>query len=224
MENMYKNGWEGKHASEHLSAKEVAERLRKFIKSDKDLSRCKWSVRSGWAAYEYTLDVALMAAPFDPFSDEFKGKHPEAAARGYSDHGKVDDFLSPECRKVMHKVIDFVASYNWDHSDGMIDYFDRNIYDKYYIGGGYNKPFRLIESKKSKKLAEQSEIKESAEPVDGLRIIDYSEKAVAVIGETKAVKDRLKELGGRFNAKLSCGPGWIFSKAKRNDLKAAFNI
>lgn len=221
MENMYKNGWEGKHASEHLSAKEVAERLRKFIKSDKDLSRCKWSVRSGWAAYEYTLDVALMAAPFDPFSDEFKEKHPEAAARGYSDHGKADDFLSPECRKVMHKVIAFVASYNWDHSDGMIDYFDRHIYDKYHIGGGYDKPFRLIESKKS---AEQSETKESDEPVDGLRIIDYSEKAVAVIGETKAVKDRLKELGGRFNAKLSCGPGWIFSKTKRNDLKAAFNI
>ena len=59
---------------------------------------------------------------------------------------------------------------------------------------------------------------------DCLRIIDYSEKAIAVIGETKAVKDRLKELGGRFNAKLSCGPGWIFSKSKKDALKSAFNI
>ena len=45
-----------------------------------------------------------------------------------------------------------------------------------------------------------------------VHIIDYSEKAFAVIGDTKIIKETLKELGGKFNAKLSCGAGWIFSK------------
>lgn len=51
-----------------------------------------------------------------------------------------------------------------------------------------------------------------------LKIIDYSEKAIAVIGETKQIKDVLKNAGGRFNSKLSCGPGWIFSKRSYNKI------
>ena len=43
--------------------------------------------------------------------------------------------------------------------------------------------------------------------VSGVEIIDYSEKAIAVIGDTKPIKDQLKELGGRFNSRLTCGAG-----------------
>ena len=45
-------------------------------------------------------------------------------------------------------------------------------------------------------------------------IIDYSEKSVAVVGDTKDIKDSLKEIGGVFNPRLRCGSGWIFSKKK----------
>jgi len=45
-----------------------------------------------------------------------------------------------------------------------------------------------------------------------IQIVDYSERAIAVIGDTKPIKDQLKEIGGKFNFRLSCGPGWIFSK------------
>ena len=58
----------------------------------------------------------------------------------------------------------------------------------------------------------------------GIQIIDYSEKAIAVIGDTRAIKDTLKTIGGRFNAHLTCGAGWIFSKSKEDALKAALNI
>lgn len=58
----------------------------------------------------------------------------------------------------------------------------------------------------------------------GLTVIDYSDKSIAVIGDTKAVKDRLREMGGRFNAKLSCGPGWIFSKNKKYEIMTAFGL
>jgi hypothetical protein len=52
-----------------------------------------------------------------------------------------------------------------------------------------------------------------------INIIDYSEKAFAVVGDTKAVKDDLKKLGGRFNSKLSCGCGWIFSNKVRQEVE-----
>ena len=54
-------------------------------------------------------------------------------------------------------------------------------------------------------------------------IVDYSEKALAVFGDTKPIKDRLMALGGRFNPKLSHNggkmAGWIFSKSKENELR-----
>jgi hypothetical protein len=41
---------------------------------------------------------------------------------------------------------------------------------------------------------------------------DYSEKAVVVRGDTKTHKEGLKNLGGKFNASLKDGAGWIFPK------------
>ncbi len=55
-------------------------------------------------------------------------------------------------------------------------------------------------------------------PEGEIQIVDYSEKSFAVIGETKPIKDQIKELGGKFNFRLSCGPGWIFSKTKLEEV------
>ena len=49
-------------------------------------------------------------------------------------------------------------------------------------------------------------------------IIDYSEKSFVVVGNTKPIKDKLKEMGGRFNNKLSCGCGWVFPIAKEDEV------
>lgn len=59
---------------------------------------------------------------------------------------------------------------------------------------------------------------------EGVQIIDYSEKAIAIVGDTRAIKDTLKTLGGRFNAHLTCGAGWIFSKSKETTLRNALSI
>lgn len=50
-------------------------------------------------------------------------------------------------------------------------------------------------------------------------IIDYSEKAIAVTGDTRKIATELRAMGGRFNSRLSCGPGWIFSKRKEAELR-----
>lgn len=71
----------------------------------------------------------------------------------------------------------------------------------------------------------KTEVKESANfeavevPAGEIQIIDYSSKAIAVIGDTKPIKDQLKEIGGKFNFRLSCGPGWIFPKTKLQELE-----
>ena len=44
----------------------------------------------------------------------------------------------------------------------------------------------------------------------------YSEKAIAVIGDTRPFADVLRANGGRFNARLSCGAGWIFQATKKD--------
>jgi hypothetical protein len=56
-----------------------------------------------------------------------------------------------------------------------------------------------------------------------VKIIDYSERAIAVLGDTKPIKDKLKELGGKFNFRLSCGAGWIFPKTKQAEVIAALS-
>lgn len=54
-----------------------------------------------------------------------------------------------------------------------------------------------------------------------VNIIQYSEKAIAVIGDTRPIKDKLKALGGSFNFRLSCGPGWIFPAGKLDAIREA---
>lgn len=84
--------------------------------------------------------------------------------------------------------------------------------------------FKIDEKKKEPAKTEETEKVEIKVNTNGVQVIDYSEKAIAVIGDTKPIKDKLKELGGRFNARLSCGAGWIFSKSKENDVKALLSL
>lgn len=55
-----------------------------------------------------------------------------------------------------------------------------------------------------------------------IQVVDYSEKAIAVIGELSEHYDNLIALGGKYNSRLSCGKGVIFSKKRLEDVKAYF--
>jgi hypothetical protein len=61
------------------------------------------------------------------------------------------------------------------------------------------------------------------ETTGDIQIINYSDKSIAVIGNTRDIKDTLKQMGGRFNFHLSCGPGWIFPATKKDLLTKLFN-
>jgi len=64
--------------------------------------------------------------------------------------------------------------------------------------------------------------KEKEIVLNGVKLVDYSEKAIAVIGNSYEIKDELKEIGGRFNKFLkvdgkTCA-GWIFPKYKEDEV------
>lgn len=213
------NGWEGSKYQIHKGAKEVAKELREYIKKDPELNACKWSITSKWGMIADRLTVSLIAAPFDPFTEEYKKRHEYRYERGYSEHGTLSDYTTEPALKVIKKVQSFVMQYIHDDSDGMIDYFDRNIYDYYEIGK-YDKPFQLIEVEQTK----ESDKNENKPGTIGLfEIVDYSEKAVAVFGDTKTIKDELKSIGGKFNPRLNYNggkrAGWVFPKSKRETLE-----
>lgn len=58
-------------------------------------------------------------------------------------------------------------------------------------------------------------------------MVDYSEKAIAVFGDTKPIKEKLKQAGGKFNAFLTYNgqksAGWIFSKTQTEAVKSILN-
>ena len=87
---------------------------------------------------------------------------------------------------------------------------------------------RVVWSKKDYLAAEVTTVSPESKPqIIGngkLELIDYSEKAIALVGDTKPLADKLKKLGGKFNSKLRCGAGWIFSKKKESELRTAFDI
>jgi hypothetical protein len=63
---------------------------------------------------------------------------------------------------------------------------------------------------------------------NGCTLVEYSTKAVAVFGDTKSIKDELRAMGGRFNARLTFNgkklAGWIFSKSQEQQLACYFGL
>jgi len=62
-----------------------------------------------------------------------------------------------------------------------------------------------------------------------IQIIEYTEKSIAVIGNTKPLKEELKAINGRFNKYLKNKNGerfvgWIFSKKKEQEVKETLNL
>jgi hypothetical protein len=74
------------------------------------------------------------------------------------------------------------------------------------------------------------EIVEPITKTDGIYIIDYSDKAIAVLGDTKQYKEILGKNGlrGSFNYALTVGTervcGWIFPKTRKEEVKQKLGL
>lgn len=214
------NGWAGSNYDSKLSTKEIAAKVRSFAK--KNFPGFKFSVRSEWSMYTDSMYIELKSGPCIPFVAGSR-----SAERGYmstmSNVKAWKDELTPEVFAALNAVSNYASSFRYDDSDGMQDYFDTNFSLNIEVSDEY----KVIEPKAKKSSVKPEKVEEAKEveavTVEGLEIVDYSEKAIAVFGDTKAIKEQLKELGGRFNHSLNYNgekrAGWIFSKKQADKVR-----
>lgn len=214
------NGWAGSNYDSKLSTKEIAAKVRSYAK--KNFPEFKFSVRSEWSMYTDSMYIELKSGPCVPFIEGSR-----SAERGYmstmSNVKAWKDELTPEVFASLNAVSNYASSFRYDDSDGMQDYFDTNFYLSIEVSDEY----KVIEPKAKKSSVKPEKVEEAKEveavTVEGLEIVDYSGKAIAVFGDTKAIKEQLKELGGRFNPSLNYNgekrAGWIFSKKQADKVR-----
>lgn len=199
----------GSRYDRNLSITDIAKAVREYAKTNDVLKECKFSITISRASMCQELNVYLMSAPKEVFVDTTKKSM--QGAHYHKEH------LTTYGQLVIETITEYVQSYNYDDSDPYTDYFNVNFYESINIGK-WDKPFEVVAPKKKVKM--QSE----AQDVE-LAIMNYSDKAVVVIGtKTRELKDVLKMLGGRFNNRLSCGCGWVFSKDKQESVKLMLNL
>lgn len=219
--NFYtQNGWAGSNYDSKLSTKEIAAKVRSYAK--KNFPGFKFSVRSEWSMYTDSMYIELKSGPCVPFVEGSR-----SAERGYMSTMSTvkgwENELTPEMFKVLDAVTTYASSFRYNDSDGMQDYFDTNFYIHIEVSDEY----KVIEPKAKKSSIKTEKAEEAKEmeavTVEGLEMVDYSDKAIAVFGDTKAIKEQLKELGGRFNPSLNYNgekrAGWIFSKKKADEVR-----
>lgn len=213
-------GWVGSNYDSKLSTKEISAKVRIFAK--KNFPDFKFSVRTERSMCTDSMYIELKAGTCIPFVEGSR-----SAERGYMSTMSTvkgwEDELTPEMFKVLDAVTTYASSFRYDDSDGMQDYFDTNFYIHIKVGDEY----QVVEPKEKKNTLKKG--KEDAAGVveyvkaECLEIVDYSEKAIAVFGDTKAIKDQLKDLGGRFNPALNYDgekrAGWIFSKEQADKVR-----
>lgn len=219
--NFYtQNGWAGLNYDSKLSTKEIAAKVRSYAK--KNFPEFKFSVRSEWSMYTDSMYIELKSGPCVPFVEGSR-----SAERGYmstmSSVKAWEDELTPKVFAALNAVSNYASSFRYNDSDGMQDYFDTNFYIHIEVSDEYQviEPKAKKSNVKVEKVEEAKEVKSAT--VEGIEVVDYSEKAIAVFGDTKAIKEQLKELGGRFNPSLNYNgekrAGWIFSKKQADKVR-----
>ncbi len=146
------NGWKGSNYDATLSLKEIAQRVRAFIKEQ--FPTYKFSVRCSYASMCQELHVDMKEAPCKVYKDldelteqdvddiiRRAGRNnvwgltcwsrEEARAeiaRIWAEEGTWYMIPADQIRAAAEAVDSFVKSYNFDDCDGMIDYFHVNFY------------------------------------------------------------------------------------------------
>ena len=212
------NGWAGSNYDSKLSTKEISAKVRAYAK--KNFPDFKFSIRTEYGTS--SMYIELKSGTNVPFIEGSR-----SAERGYmstmSSVKAWEDELTPKVFAALNAVSNYASSFRYNDSDGMQDYFDTNFYIHIEVSDEY----KVIEPKAKKSSIKTEKAEEAKEmeavTVEGLEMVDYSDKAIAVFGDTKAIKEQLKELGGRFNPSLNYNgekrAGWIFSKKKADEVR-----
>jgi hypothetical protein len=111
----------------------------------------------------------------------------------------------------------------------VVFYNDKISDDAYEIAGTQNGFYAFNNKQQLPAIntapADPTSTKTESPKQTDVSVIDYSEKAIAVVGNTKPIKDILSAANGRFNARLRDAEGkifagWIFSKKHREKVES----
>ena len=215
------NGWAGKNYDRNLKGKDIAAKVRAFVKNE--FPDFKFSIRSKFGMQADTIYITVLSGPI-PALCEGNTRSYESCVSGFGDafKGRITDKMLA----VLDKVHSFVSSFRYSDCDGMIDYFDTNFYCWMYVGD-YDRPYQITEKKERNNNQannpNQSKEVKPVESVSGFEIVEYSEKSIAVFGDTKSIKEELKAIGGKFNPALKNNgekrAGWIFPKKQADKVR-----
>lgn len=177
----------------------------------------------------------------DPYSDYFAASTVRTVILGFSNHTKnsfqemrnlAGNYIETEYLKEKNEEYENRENYTGGHGyylgkskyhgwiikKAQIYDYSRFIEDYAYIAG---KEENICISKE---LIATAATDTPIQSITGdFTIVDYSEKSIAVFGDTKAIKEKLSALGGRFNKYLTqndqkCA-GWVFPKSKKAELQ-----
>lgn len=116
-----------------LTFKETIKLIRDEIK--KTFPDFKFSITA--RSYR-SIDVDILSGTID-FGQENRGVNQYHLDTQWTDHPIALEFLT--------KINNIIKQYHWDESDSMTDYFHCAFYYHISIGGGYDKPYKLIMDK-----------------------------------------------------------------------------
>ena len=151
----------------YVNGKTLAERVRILLKQL--YPDYKWSVTSSYNK----LDVYLLEADFDPFSENWKEAYPTRELyynvnnRDLRETNREDGNLTDRAIEVFKPIREYIDRfvYNRNADDPYADYSDYNIYEYTYIGK-WDKPYKQVEPKTKKgKKAVQPTVQPTATPI-----------------------------------------------------------
>lgn len=241
------NGWKGSRYDSSLSLKEIAQRVRAFVKEA--FPTYRFSVRTKYASMCQELIVEMTESPAPVLKtleelteddvheiiyqanrlNEWRlSSWSDAEARAEiarlwdANPGSMYRIFTERAAATIAEVDAYVQSYNYDDSDGMIDYFDNNFY---YFGSKPGSPDKVKVVPRTERLsapksaASSTSDKSTAKPAkapqdapqpksDSVRVEYNTEhNGVEVYFPCKpsdSVREALKRAGYRWHGTKKC--------------------
>lgn len=241
------NGWKGNNYNASLSLKEIAQRVRTFIKEQ--FPTYKFSVRCSYASMCQELHVEMKEAPCKVYKDldelteqdvddiitranrnnvwrlacwSNEESHAEIS-RIWAEEGSWYMIPADQIKAAAEAVDSFVRSYNFSDCDGMIDYFHINFY---YFGCLQNNGRSVQYVPRTPRISANHAKKQPNTPATtgAIRVEinpDFNGIEVYFPGKpSDSVRTNLKANGWRWHSKKGC---W-YNRNTEDNLQALRSI
>ncbi len=120
------NGWKGSRYNHNLDNKDIVKLIKNFVKIA--YSNCKFSA----TLKDYRkINISLTECYVNPFIEDYdKVEDFYINMKGWD----KDKIVKKEICEMFNNIANYILSYNYDDSNGQIDYFNTNFYFSLYIG------------------------------------------------------------------------------------------